>query len=103
MKDTIRDTGITRSLDKFWRFTIPHELLTTRHLVLGDSMEIYVENERIILEKATDGAGIVRKLDMLGRITIPREVLKSHDLKVDDSVQFYVDGARIIVKKATAA
>lgn len=45
------DTGVVRKLDELGRITLPKELRKTLDLVERESLHIYVEGERIILEK----------------------------------------------------
>lgn len=47
----MRDMGIVRQLDALGRITIPIELRRTLGIGDRDSLEIYTENQRIILAK----------------------------------------------------
>ncbi|HEX3076699.1 MAG TPA: AbrB/MazE/SpoVT family DNA-binding domain-containing protein, partial [Lachnospiraceae bacterium] len=47
----MKSIGITRKIDELGRITLPIELRRTLDIEVGQSMEIYVEGERIILTK----------------------------------------------------
>ncbi len=49
----IKSTGIVRKVDELGRIVIPIELRRTLDIGIKDSIEIYVEDERIILKKYT--------------------------------------------------
>ncbi len=65
----MRDTGIVRRVDDLGRIVIPMELRRTLGINVKDPMAIYVEGDRIILEKhrdvcticgGTDGINVVK-------------------------------------------
>ena len=47
----VKSTGIVRRLDELGRITIPIELRRTLDIEDRESLEIYVEDEKIILQK----------------------------------------------------
>jgi len=47
----LKSTGIVRKVDELGRVVIPIELRRTLGIDVKDSLEIYVDNERIILKK----------------------------------------------------
>lgn len=47
----MKSTGIVRKVDQLGRIVIPKELRKTLQINDSDSMEIFVEGERIILKK----------------------------------------------------
>lgn len=47
----MKSTGIVRKVDELGRVVIPIELRKTMHIEERDSLEIYVDGERIILKK----------------------------------------------------
>lgn len=47
----MKDTGVVRRLDELGRITIPMELRKILHLEERDSLQIFVEDDRIILQK----------------------------------------------------
>ena len=49
----VKSTGIVRKVDELGRIVIPIELRTTLGIKERDSLEIYVEEDRIILKKYT--------------------------------------------------
>ena len=49
----VKSTGIVRKVDELGRIVIPIELRSTLDLGIKDSLEIYVEDDQIILKKYT--------------------------------------------------
>lgn len=47
----MKDTGVVRRLDELGRITLPMELRKILHLEERDSLQIFVEDDRIILQK----------------------------------------------------
>ena len=47
----MKSTGIVRKVDELGRVVIPIELRKTLHIAIKDPLEIFVDNERIILQK----------------------------------------------------
>lgn len=47
----MKSTGVTRKLDQLGRIVIPMELRRTLGIVDKDPMEIFVEDDKIILQK----------------------------------------------------
>lgn len=47
----MKATGITRKLDKLGRIVLPKEMCRNFKIETGDSLEIYVEDDKIILQK----------------------------------------------------
>lgn len=51
----MKATGITRKVDELGRVVIPIELRRTMSIDEADPLEIYVDNEKIILKKYEPG------------------------------------------------
>jgi len=47
----LKSTGVVRKIDELGRIVIPIELRRTMDIEVKDSLEIYVDNEKIILKK----------------------------------------------------
>ena len=47
----MKETGIVRRIDELGRVVIPRELRTTLHLSERDPLEVFTEEDRIILKK----------------------------------------------------
>ncbi|SCP99220.1 AbrB/MazE/SpoVT family DNA-binding domain-containing protein [Anaerobium acetethylicum] len=47
----MRDTGVVRRLDELGRITLPMELRKSLNLTERDSLHIFVEEDKIILQK----------------------------------------------------
>lgn len=54
-KKSIKSTGIIRKLDELGRIVIPMSIRQTLDIQERDPVEIYVEGERIILQKQRSG------------------------------------------------
>lgn len=54
----MRDTGIVRRIDDLGRIVIPMELRRTLGIKVRDPLAIYVDGDRIILEKHRDACVI---------------------------------------------
>lgn len=50
-RDFMKSTGVTRKIDELGRIVIPKELRRTLGIVEKDPMEIFVEDDKIILQK----------------------------------------------------
>ena len=48
---TLKSTGIVRNVDELGRIVIPKEMRTKMNISSSDPIEIYVEDDRIILKK----------------------------------------------------
>ena len=51
----MKSTGIVRKIDDLGRMVIPKELRKTMNINKKDPMEIFVENDKIILQKYEPG------------------------------------------------
>lgn len=51
----MKSTGIVRKLDELGRVVLPIELRRTLNINEGDSLEVYVDDEQIILKKYQPG------------------------------------------------
>ena len=51
----MKETGIVRGIDQLGRIVLPKELRRCMNINVGDEMEIFVENGRIVLEKYIPG------------------------------------------------
>jgi len=47
----LKATGIVRKIDNLGRLVLPKELRKTMNIDIKDPMEIYVDNDKIILKK----------------------------------------------------
>lgn len=100
----MKSTGIVRKVDQLGRIVIPKELRRTLQIVeIEDSLEIFVENDTIVLKKYNENAdiyGVIRRVDQLGRIVLPIELRRKLDILVEkDSLEIYVEGNSVILKK----
>lgn len=100
----MKSTGIVRKVDQLGRVVLPKELRKTLNIQeIEDFLEIYVEDNRIILKKYEEDAattGMVRRVDQLGRIVLPIELRRNMDIAEEkDALEIFVDGEKIVLKK----
>lgn len=60
----MHDTGIVRRVDDLGRIVIPMELRRTLGIKVKDPMAIFVEGERIILEKHKDACALCGETEL---------------------------------------
>ncbi len=100
----MKSTGIVRKVDQLGRVVLPKELRKTLNIKeVEDSLEIYVEDNRIVLRKYDEEegvSGIVRRVDQLGRIVLPIELRRNMNIAEEkDSLEIFVDQNKIVLKK----
>ena len=75
----MKATGIVRKVDELGRIVLPSELRKTMHVAVGDSFELFTDNNIIMLKKYEPGcvlSGTMEDLiDYRGR-KISRESIK---------------------------
>ena len=49
----MKATGIVRNIDELGRIVVPKEMRTKMNIACGDPLEIYVEDNKIVLTKFT--------------------------------------------------
>ena len=47
----MKATGIVRSIDELGRIVVPKEMRTKMDILCGDAVEIFVEDDKIVLKK----------------------------------------------------
>lgn len=47
----MKDTGVVRKIDELGRFTLPMELRRKLNIEVGDPLEVFVEDDSIVLKK----------------------------------------------------
>lgn len=104
----MKSTGIVRHVDTLDRVVLPKELCRSLEIEPKDSLEIYIEDLRIVLKKhnpsdisaKTKGnLGIVRRVDALDRIVIPKEICNTMGIAPKDSLEIFVDSHKILLSK----
>ena len=100
----MKSTGIVRKIDQLGRIVIPKELRKALNIVEEkDSLEIYVEDEQVVLKKCKEGlvvSGVSRKVDQLGRIVLPIELRRNLDIAEEkDSLEIFIEDETIYLKK----
>ena len=97
----MKSTGVVRKVDQLGRIVLPKELRKTHKIVeMQDSLEIYVEDNMIVLKKYDENSnisGIVRRVDQLGRIVLPIELRRNLNITEEkDALEIYIDDDAII-------
>jgi len=59
----MKATGITRAVDPLGRIVIPKELRDTFKINTGDAMEIFTNNDGIVIRKYNPGCALCGGLD----------------------------------------
>lgn len=76
----MKATGVTRQIDPLGRIVIPKELRKTLNLNESDALEIYTENDTIILKKYAPGCyccGEIKNLTNILGLNICPQCLKT--------------------------
>ncbi|MGN7395104.1 AbrB/MazE/SpoVT family DNA-binding domain-containing protein [Peribacillus frigoritolerans] len=89
----MKSTGIVRKVDELGRVVIPIELRRTLGINEKDSLEIYVEQERIILQKY--------KPNMTCQVT--GEVSDDNMKLADGKLILSPEGAELLIKEIQAS
>ena len=97
----MKSTGVVRQIDDLGRVVLPIELRRTLGISPKEPLEIFVENEAIIMQKYQEGvsSGMIRQVDDLGRIVLPIELRRTSDLSPRDSLEIFIDDFKIVFKK----
>lgn len=61
----MRDTGVVRKIDELGRITLPMEIRKTLFITERDPLQIFVEDDRIILQKYSAGDIFTGEMDDL--------------------------------------
>ena len=94
----MRATGMSRKIDEMGRIVIPIEIRRCFDMNCNDSIDIYIENNNIILKKH-DSVGMSRKIDEMGRIVIPIEIRRKFNLNFNDEIDIYTNEDSILLKR----
>jgi AbrB family transcriptional regulator, transcriptional pleiotropic regulator of transition state genes len=76
----MRATGIVRQLDQLGRIVVPKELRRTFQIDEGDALEIFTENNTIILRKYVPGCALCGGMDDLKDIWDKKVCCKCREL-----------------------
>lgn len=103
-----KNTGLIRRVDEVGRVVIPIEIRNGFNIKEKDPMEIYVDNNFIILKRCDldcfedtilNSGRLIRRVDELGRVVIPIEIRNRFDIKEKDSMEIYTRDGSIALKK----
>ena len=73
----LKNTGIIKLVDELGRIVIPIEIRKNLKIKEKDKMNVYLENDNIIIEKYIEDEEnntLTRRIDELGRVVIPIEI-----------------------------
>lgn len=97
----LKNTGIIKLVDELGRIVIPIEIRKNLKIKEKDKMNIYLENDNIVIEKYIENEEnntLTRRVDELGRVVIPIEIRYRLEIKEKDKFEIYVDNNKIILK-----
>lgn len=84
--------GISRKVDELGRIVLPAEFRQQLGIKGDDTLTMYVDTNRIILEKG-------QKVDELGRIVIPAGTRKALGISEKEELEIQVVDNKIILNK----
>lgn len=61
----MQDSGIVRHVDSLGRFVLPKELRSQLHIECNDSLQIYTEGTKIIIQKAQVNCALCNRSEEL--------------------------------------
>ena len=64
----MKATGIVRHIDELGRIVVPKEMRTKMNIVCGDALEIYVEDDKIVLTKFTPNCTFCGSTDIAAEL-----------------------------------
>ena len=64
MRNYMKATGIVRNIDELGRIVVPKEMRTKMNIACGDALEIYVEDDKIVLTKFTPNCTFCSSTDI---------------------------------------
>lgn len=97
----LRNTGIIKEIDNLGRILIPKEIRENFKFNYNDKMNVYLENDNIVIEKYIEDEEnntSTRNIDELGRVVIPVEIRDRLGIIEKDKLEIYVDKNKIILK-----
>lgn len=100
----LKFTGVNREIDDLGRFVIPNEIVRTLGIAKKQYIDIYTEDEFIVLNPIKDDesvSGLTRRLDSLNRLVIPAEVRNVLYINIRDKLSIYLSDNKIYVRKFT--
>lgn len=100
----MKSTGIIRRIDDLGRLVFPIEIRRVLDISVGDKIETYVVDNKIICKKYVEGSresatSVTRPLDALGRTVIPMELRKMLSLPHKAQMQIFVEDGAIVLKE----
>lgn len=97
----LKNTGIIKAIDNLGRILISKEIRENLKFNYNDKMNIYLENDNIVIEKYIEDEKnntLTRRIDELGRVVIPIEIRGRLGIIEKDKFEIYVDKNKIILK-----
>ncbi|QCJ45510.1 AbrB/MazE/SpoVT family DNA-binding domain-containing protein (plasmid) [Bacillus sp. S3] len=85
----MKSTGIVRKLDELGRIVIPKELRRTLDIEHKDPVEIFLDEEKIIL----------RKYEVVNQCMVTGKIVKSPIIVADGEIVLSTEGAELLIKQ----
>ncbi len=95
----LKNTGIIKEIDNLGRIQIPKEIRNNFNIIEKDSMEVFIKDNLIYIEKSNFIQGLTRRIDELGMIVIPFEIRRQLNISETNKFEIYLEGTKIILKK----
>lgn len=99
----MKNTGIIRKVDELGRVVLPISLRGNLKLYTGAKLQLYIDDDFIILEKYNDtknnDIALTRIIDGLGRIVLPKELRDTLNIPYKTSLEIYLFKNGIALKK----
>ena len=73
----MKSTGMSRQIDELGRFVLPVEIRRSLHINLKDYLEIYTDNDRIILKKRMDSCMLCGAAEDLVQLQDAKHICRS--------------------------
>lgn len=77
----MKSTGIVRKVDELGRIVIPKELRRTLKIEDKDSLEIYVDGNKVILQKYEPTLNVEEKFSVLANLQTLAQLEKNPNIK----------------------
>ncbi|MBN7773462.1 AbrB/MazE/SpoVT family DNA-binding domain-containing protein [Clostridium aminobutyricum] len=83
----MKATGIVRKVDELGRIVLPKELRRIRHINEGDPIEIFVDDNLIILHKYQPALGIINDIErLIAKLSDSQEFMSDEEMEIAQEI-----------------
>ncbi|MCI8371352.1 MAG: AbrB/MazE/SpoVT family DNA-binding domain-containing protein [Lachnospiraceae bacterium] len=93
----MRETGVIRRIDNLGRIVIPKEIRTKWGIKNGDSFDIYIHRDEIVLKKTNSSPGLNELIIRLEEKF--HNVKDEMDIDISNSIYEHINALREILNK----